>query len=69
MQVNSSIGLVAAGLMPLKWLHNFSRRLPHESMELGGRLLYHVWAMSWAMITKDFAMVNSSPPAITTAAS
>ena len=38
--VNSSMGLFAQGLTPLKLLHSFSRRLPQESTEPGGRLLY-----------------------------
>ena len=54
------MGLVAKGLIPLKLLHNFTRMLPQESIEPGGRLLYQLWAMSLAIITKDFAMVYSS---------
>jgi hypothetical protein len=59
------MGLLVEGLTPLKFVHNFSWRLPKESIEPGGRLLM----MSHAMIMKDFAMVYSSPPAAATVAS
>ena len=63
------MGLVAEGLIPLKLLHSFLWRLTQESIEPGRRLLYQLWAMSLAIITKDFAMVYSSPPAAATMAS
>ena len=63
------MGLVAKGLIPLKLLHNFSWRLPQESIEPDEWLLYQLWAMSLAIITKDFTMVYSSPPTAVTTAS
>ena len=63
------MGLVAKGLIPLKLFHNFSWRLPQESIESSGRLPYQLWVMSLTIIMKDFAMVYPSPPAAATAAS
>ena len=62
------MGLLVEGLTPLKFVYNFLRRRPHESIEPGGRLLYKLWEMSRAMITKYIAIVYSSPPAASTVA-